>query len=62
MDNLKTPPIVIAVLLVALIVSVALYVHAQAVYNRQIRQMQEQINYMHNHSGMFLAQTNTDKP
>jgi len=50
------------VLVVAFIASLLFYARAQPIYNKQIRYMQEQINYMHNHPGKFLTTTNTDKP
>jgi hypothetical protein len=62
MNNSKTPKIVMTVLVVAFIASLLFYARAQPIYNKQIRYMQEQINYMHNHPGKFLTTTNTDKP
>jgi hypothetical protein len=61
-NNPKSPKIAIGFFFAALVVSVAWHVHDQAVYNRQIRHMQEQINYMHNHPGMALPPTLSDKP
>jgi hypothetical protein len=58
----KKSPIIIVVLFVALIASGAWYMHAQAVYHRQISDMNGQINDLHNHSGNSLPQTNIGKP
>jgi hypothetical protein len=52
MNSPKSLKIFRVVSVVAFIVSVAWYVHAQAVYHPQIRHMQEQISYMHSHPGM----------
>jgi hypothetical protein len=62
MNKPKTPKMVMTVLVVAFIASLLFYAHAQAIYHKQIRYIQEQINYMHNHPGKFLPTTNTDKP
>jgi hypothetical protein len=53
MNSPKSLKIFRVVSVVAFIVSVAWYVHAQSVYHQQIRHMQEQISYMHSHPGMM---------
>jgi hypothetical protein len=54
MNSPKSLKIFRVVSVVAFLVSVAWYFHAQAVYHQQIRHMQAQISYMHSHPGMTL--------
>jgi hypothetical protein len=53
MNSPKSLKIFQVVSVVAFLVSVAWYFHAQAVYHQQLRHMQAQISYMHGHPGVM---------